>query len=278
MTDDGFNVSGALRQAKALGVDRLDAQLLLSHILMCPRSWLLAHADATLNGAQESAMRSALTRRVAGEPVAYLIGEKDFHGLTFRVDASVLVPRPDTELLVDWALELLNGPLRHIGRPRVVDLGTGSGAIALAVKHEFPAADVLASDISVAALRVAQDNARRLRLEVTCTISDWWAAFAGRHFHLTLGNPPYIADGDPHLAALQHEPRLALTPGGDGLTALRLIIDGAPHHLAPGGWMLLEHGYDQAPAVQGLLRSNGFVDIESRLDSGGHLRCTAAHR
>ena len=267
-------VADALRAAKALGLDRLDAQLLLGHVLARPRSWLAAHDDAVLNDAQGAAVDAALARRAAGEPLAYIVGEHGFHGLMLRVDANVLVPRPDTEVLVDWALELLAGR----ADPRVADLGTGSGAIALAVKHACPAAAVTATDISPAALAVARSNAERLGLAVTFELGAWWAALEGRRFDLVLSNPPYIAGADPHLPALRHEPTLALTPGGDGLDALRDIISGADPHLEPGGWLLLEHGFDQADAVQALLRDRGFSDIRTRRDLGGQPRCTGARR
>ena len=265
-----LTVAGALGEAKAARLDRLDAQLLLGHVLGQSRAWLIAHDDAALDAAQRDAFRALLPRRAAGEPVAYLVGEKAFRGLVLQVDANVLVPRPDTELLVDWAIELLAPDAAQ----RVVDLGTGSGAIALAVKHARPAAAVLATDISAAALAVARANAARLGLAVTLQQGAWWCGLEGRRFDLVLGNPPYIAAGDPHLGALQHEPTLALTPGGDGLDALREIIAGASDHLSTGGWLLLEHGHDQADEVQALLRAQGFVAVETRRDLGGQPRCT----
>jgi len=267
-------VAQALAQARATGVDRLDAQLILAHVLTQGRSWVIAHDDAPLDAPQSDAVRAAFTRRAAGEPLAYLLGEKEFHGLLLQVDANVLVPRPDTEVLVDWALELL----ANAEAARVVDLGTGSGAIALAVKHGCPAATVLATDTSRAALGVARANAQRLALDVAFAPGSWWAALAGQRFDLVLSNPPYIAGGDPHLAALQHEPALALTPGGDGLDALREIVGGAAPHMAPGAWLLLEHGYDQAGAVQALLREHGFESVSTRHDLAGQPRCTGAHR
>ena len=271
-------VAAALRQAKALGVERLDAQLLLAHTLGRARSWLLAHDDAVLDVAQADALGEALARRAAGEPLAYLVGEKEFHGLMLNVNADVLVPRPESEVLVDWALELLAGELGHIANPRVVDLGTGSGAIALAVKQAHPGAAVTATDLSAAALRVAQANAGRLGLGVTWRCGAWWDALADQRFHLALANPPYIAGGDPHLAALKHEPMLALSPGGDGLGALREIVGAAPDHLEPGGWLLLEHGFDQAEAVRILLQEQGLVGVQTRRDLGGQRLCTGAHR
>jgi release factor glutamine methyltransferase len=268
----GAHVGGALAQARAARVERLDAQRLLEHLLARPRSWLLAHDDAPLDAAQATRWQSLLDRLAAGEPLAYLVGEAGFHGLLLQVDASVLVPRPDTEVLVDWAIELLAGTA---GR-RVVDLGTGSGAIALAVKHACPDASVLATDLSDGALAVAQANARRLRLDIALQRSAWWAGLEGRRFDLVLSNPPYIAAGDPHLAALSHEPSVALSPGGDGLDALRQIIAEAGDHLAADGRVLLEHGHDQAAAVQAVLRTHGFVDVETRRDLGARPRCTGA--
>ena len=269
-----LTVANALGEAKSAGLDRLDAQLLLAHVLSQPRTWLLAHDDAALDAAQRDAFAALRARRVAGEPLAYLVGEKAFHGLVLQVDANVLVPRPDTEVLVDWAIELLAGA----GQAHVVDLGTGSGAIALAVKRASPGASVLATDISEGALAVARANAKRLGLDVAMQQGAWWHALDGQCFDLVLSNPPYIAADDPHLAALRHEPTLALTPGGDGLDALREIAAGAKEHLAPGGWLLLEHGWDQAAAVVALLRAHGFVDIATRRDLGGQARCTGGQR
>jgi release factor glutamine methyltransferase len=271
-------VADGLRRAKALGVDRLDAQLLLAHTLVRPRSWLIAHDDAVIGTAEAAVFDAALARRAVGVPLAYVVGEKEFHGLALQLNSSVLVPRPETELLVDWALELLASSLPHLAEPRVVDLGTGSGAIALAVKRMHADASVLATDVSPDALAVARGNADRLGLAVTFEAGSWWAAVADRRFHLVLSNPPYIAGDDPHLAALHHEPALALTPGGDGLAALRCIVAGAHQHLERGGWLLLEHGHDQAEAVQALLRGHGFGAIQTRRDLAGLPRCTGAHR
>ena len=270
-------VAQALNHARALGVDRLDAQLIVAHQLGQSRSWVIAHDDAALGSLQGDALQAAFARRAAGEPLAYVLGEEEFHGLLLYVDANVLVPRPDTEVLVDWALELLAG-VAGTTAPRVVDLGTGSGAIALSVKYGWPDAAVLATDISASALEVARGNAQRLVLAVAFTQSAWWSALPDQRFDLVLSNPPYIAGGDPHLPALRHEPALALTPGGDGLAALREIIEGAAAHMATGAWLLLEHGYDQAEAVQALLRARGFDGIATRRDLGGQPRCTGAHR
>lgn len=269
-------VAQALALARAHGLDRVDAQALLGHLLGRPRSWLIAHDDARLTPEQAARHADWCRRRADGEPVAYLVGEREFHGLTLQVTPDVLVPRPDTETLVDWALDLLPG----LGdAPAVIDLGTGSGAIALAVAHRWPAARVTATDLSPGALAVAQANAARLGLPVAFAEGPWWSAVGpDARFALVLSNPPYIAGDDPHLAALRHEPRGALTPEGDGLQALRSIVAGAPGHLRPGGWLLLEHGYDQADAVQALLRDAGFAEVATRHDLGGQPRCTGGRR
>ena len=265
-----LRIADALARARAIGVDRLDVQLLLCHLLQRSRAWLLAHDDAELAPAQAAAFEAALARRAAGEPLAYIVGEKEFHGLALAVSPDVLVPRPETELLVDWALELLAGQ----AAPAVADLGTGSGAIALAVQHRCPAARVTATDASPAALAVARANAERLGLPLQLAAGSWWQALPGQVFDLVLSNPPYIAGDDHHLAALVHEPRQALTPEGDGLQALRAIVAGAPAHLQAGGWLLLEHGFDQADAVQALLAAGGFREVATRVDLAGLPRCT----
>lgn len=263
-------VGGALAWARGMGVDRLDAQLLLGFELGRPRAWLIAHDDAPLDAAAAQRHGERLARRADGVPLAYLLGEKECHGLLLHVAPDVLVPRPDTETLIDWALQRLAG----LPAPGVLDLGTGSGAIALAVRHACPAAQVTATDLSEAALAVARGNARRLGLAVDWRQGDWWSAVAGCRFDVVVSNPPYIAEGDPHLPALRHEPRLALVSGPDGLEALRCIVAAAPRHLHPGGWLLMEHGFEQAGAVQGLLRARGFTEIETRRDLGGQPRCT----
>ncbi len=265
-----MRIADALNAARALGVERLDAQWLLEHLLQRPRSWLLAHDDTELTEAQAAALQAGLARRAAGEPLAYVVGEREFRGLTLRVTPAVLVPRPETEVLVDWALEHL--PAK--AEVDVVDLGTGSGAIALALQRERPQARVLATDASAEALAMARGNARRLALPVQFVQGDWWAPLQGRRFALAVANPPYVAGDDPHLAALTHEPRVALTPEGDGLSALRQIVRGAPPHLLPGTWLLLEHGHDQADAVAQMLRDAGFEAVQTRHDLAGLPRCT----
>ncbi|WP_425261690.1 peptide chain release factor N(5)-glutamine methyltransferase [Rubrivivax sp. RP6-9] len=268
--DTELRIADALARARVSGVDRLDVQLLLAHLLQRSRAWLLAHDDAVLAPAQAAAFEAALARRAAGEPLAYIVGEKEFHGLALAVSPAVLVPRPETELLVDWALELLAGQ----AAPTVADLGTGSGAVALAVRHRCPAARLTATDASPAALAVARANAERLGLPLQLAAGSWWQALPGQVFDLVLSNPPYIAGDDHHLPALAHEPRQALTPEGDGLQALRAIVAGAPDHLHAGGWLLLEHGFDQAGAVQALLAAAGFQTIATRTDLAGLPRCT----
>jgi release factor glutamine methyltransferase len=270
----GITIAEALAEARAAGVARLDAQQLLAHLLQRPRTWVLAHDDAPLAQSQAAGYRALIARRAAGEPFAYLVGEREFHGLTLRVTPAVLVPRPDTETLVDWAIELLCGTLSATDRPEVLDLGTGSGAIALAVQRACPQAAVAALDASAEALAVARDNAARLGLAVELFASDWWSATGARRWHLALSNPPYIAEDDPHLADLGHEPQLALTPGGDGLAAYNPLIAGAPAHLHPDGWLLFEHGAHQAAAVRAKLHHAGFVDVQTRRDLEDRERCT----
>ena len=275
-------IAECLRQAQASGLARVDAQILLLHSLQRPlhdRAWLLAHDSDTLMPAQATAWQDALQRRLSGEPVAYITGRKDFFGLTLAVDARVLDPRPDTETLVDWALACLPESAPETRSPRILDLGTGSGAVALALQHARPDATVWAVDASEDALAVARANAARLQLGVQFIASDWLNAVDVQHtgsFDLIVSNPPYVADGDPHLAALTHEPLQALTSGPDGLDDIRQIIAQAPVYLALGGWLLLEHGWDQAAPVQALLREAGFEQVQSRRDLGGIERCTGA--
>lgn len=272
MTDTTSTLAQALDQARTLGLERIDAQLLLLHALARPdagRAWLLAHDTDALDPAVHAQFLALCQRRTAGEPVAYLTGRKEFYGLPLQVDARVLDPRPDTETLVDWALEVI-APLPA---PSVLDLGTGSGAIALALQHQHPTAQVLAVDASADALAVAQANAQRLALPVRFLQGHWLAAVPGR-FEAIVSNPPYIAAADPHLAALIHEPLQALASGTDGLDDIRTIIAQAPAHLQPGGWLLLEHGHDQAGTVRALLQAQGFAQVQSRNDLAGIARCT----
>jgi release factor glutamine methyltransferase len=273
---DVRTVAQALAAACALGLDRLDAQLLLSHHLGHDRAWLLAHDSDLLTSDVLARFEADARRRADGMPLAYLTGTREFHGLRLQVGPAVLDPRPDTETLVDWALELL--AQASDAQPAVVDLGTGSGAVALAIAHRCPGARVTATDLSPDALAVAGANARRLGLAVELAAGHWWSAVGERRFAMAVSNPPYIAGDDPHLPALRHEPLMALTPGGDGLDAIRDIVAGAPRALLPGAWLLIEHGWDQAEAVCALLRSTGLDDVQSRHDLGGHVRCSGGRR
>jgi len=265
-------VAAALQVCCQHGLPRLEAQMLV--LLACgqnthQRAWLLTHDGDVLSQAQLATLQTTLARRLAGEPMAYITGVKEFFGLPLQVDARVLDPRPDTETLVDWALEVI-APLAS---PRVVDLGTGSGAIALALQSQRADAQVLAVDASADALAVAQANAQRLGLPVRFQHGNWLHGVEGI-FDAIVSNPPYIAAADPHLAALTHEPLQALASGSDGLDDIRTIVAQAPARLASGGWLLLEHGYDQAEAVQALLVAQGFAQVQSRNDLAGIARCT----
>ncbi|PZO15294.1 MAG: peptide chain release factor N(5)-glutamine methyltransferase [Burkholderiales bacterium] len=256
------------------GLDRLDAQMLLLLALQRSahdRAWLLAHDGDVLEAPAKLLLDELVQRRERGEPMAYLRGDQEFFGLQLQVDPRVLVPRPDTETLVNWALDMLDTN----GKPAsVLDLGTGSGAIALALASQRPMASVSASDASAEALVVARANAQRLGLPVQFHAGSWLDAVPDLRFDLIVSNPPYIADGDPHLAALTHEPLSALTAGADGLKDIRAIIANAPKALEPGGWLLIEHGFDQAATVRALLQTAGFKQVSSRTDLAAIERCS----
>ncbi len=244
---------------------RHEAELLLLHVLGRERGWLFAHATDLLDPATAEAFAALLQRRIAGEPVAYLLGRRGFWTLDLAVSPATLIPRPETERLVELALERLpeGVPLR------IADLGTGSGAIALALASERPLAQIVATDMSADALAVAAGNARQHGLaNVAFRQGSWHAPLAGERFDLIASNPPYIASDDPHLAQgdLRFEPTTALASGHDGLDDIRLIIAGAPAHLQPGGWLLMEHGWDQGEAIRALLEGAGFVEVETALD------------
>ena len=284
-------VAQGVQWAQAQSLDRLDAQLLVLHALgrgAHDRAWLLVHDTDALPDTAQANLQAAVLRRVAGEPLAYITGHKEFFGLDLQVDARVLVPRPDTETLVEWALELLATapiatsataatPPNSLRATHVVDLGTGSGAIALALKHTRPDLQVTAVDFSTDALAVAQANAQRLKLDVQFAQGSWLEPVQGT-VDMIVSNPPYIASADHHLAALQHEPLQALASGADGLDDIRTIIRQAGAHLRPGGWLLLEHGYDQAAAVRALLAEAGLQHAQSRQDLAGIARCSGAQQ
>ncbi len=265
----------SVRRAQvASGLVPLDAQVLLAHVLDVPRAWLAAHASDTLRAQAADAFFELARRRRDGEPVAYLTGVREFWGLSLRVTADVLIPRPETETLVELSLSLIPAA----ASANILDLGTGSGAIALSLAHERPQARVTGVDISAVALAVARDNARRLAIgNADFLSSDWFAGLGDGRFDLIVANPPYVGSADPHLqdGDVRFEPRVALSPGGDGLTALRAIIAGARAHLVAGGHLVVEHGYDQSAAVQALFRDAGFGGISIRNDLAGIARVVA---
>jgi release factor glutamine methyltransferase len=263
----------ALTEAQRAGLPRLDAQVLLLHALgrdPHDRAWLLSHNDEVLSAESDAAFTAFAKRRLNSEPVAYITGHKEFFGLTLKVDARVLDPRADTEVLVEWTLSCL----ADVQSPQMVDLGTGSGAIALALKHSRPDAKVFATDASEDALAVAKTNAAQLQLDIKFHQGSWLTPLNDLQFDAIVSNPPYVASDDAHLALLKHEPLSALTAGVDGLDDLRTIVQQSGKHLKPNGWLLLEHGFDQAHAVQTLMQNQGFVSVQSRPDLAGILRCT----
>ena len=262
-----------LRNGTTDGLSRQETETLLLHALgknADSRTWLRTHSDDAAPQPATTHFVGLCQRRKEGVPLAYLLGERGFYGLILQIDPRVLDPRSDTETLVDWALDVLG----NLKAPKVADLGTGSGAVALAIQHQRPDAIVAAVDASADALAVAQANAERLQLPITCLLGHWLDPLPDGEQDLIVSNPPYIAEGDPHLPALRHEPTMALTSGPDGLDAIRHIIAGAPRALRPGGWLLLEHGYDQGDAVAALLHARGFSDVAHRRDLGNHVRCT----
>ena len=250
---------------------RADAEILFCHVLQCSTVRLRLDSERPLVAAARQRLDALVKRRLAGEPVAYLIGERGFWTLDLAVDRRALIPRPETELLVERALDLI--PSRSA---RVVDLGTGSGAIALALAGERPGWQITAIERDPETLALARSNGIRLQLGVDWRQGDWLQPLAGERVDLIVANPPYIAAEDPHLAVgdLRFEPRHALASGADGLDALRVIIRDAPRHLRPGGWLAVEHGYDQEAAVQQLMQARGFLDIRTHKDLGGQPRVT----
>ena len=265
-------VAQALAQC---GLVPSDAYVLLAHVLGRNRAGLAAHPEDRLTYSKAESFFALAKRRREGEPVAYLTGTREFWGLTLAVTTAVLIPRPETEALVEFALSVLPADRET----RVLDLGTGSGAIALALAHERPQAQVLATDRSHAALEVAQHNAQRLALSNVCfLVSDWYTCVPGGAWDLIVSNPPYVAPCDPHLSEgdLRFEPAIALTADDAGLAALRTIVTGAYPRLAPGGWLIVEHGFDQSVAVQALFRSAGFEKLTPLRDLAGIPRIVAS--
>lgn len=275
-TSPPLRVDAALRAAR-VRIDADDARLLVAHALERTPSWLYAHDDAVLTAAEAARVEALVERRAAGEPVAYLTGRRGFWDLDLAVGPATLIPRADTECLVEATLACVAPGLPL----RVADLGTGSGAIALAIAGSRPAARVVATDASATALGVALANARRLGIaNVSFVRGDWLRPLRAGAFDVIASNPPYIAAGDPHLAQgdLRFEPAMALASGADGLDAIRTIVAAAPACLVDGGWLLLEHGHDQGKAVRTLLAAAGFVDIATRRDLGGRDRVTLGCR
>ena len=270
-----MSIAAALQAARQT-IPIAEARLLLCHQLGCAPTWLEAHRDDPLNATQQAVFDAMVARRAAGEPVAYLCGTREFYGRDFGVSPAVLIPRPETELLVEFVLK----KAKDVARPRILDLGTGSGCIAITLAVERPQAQVNAADASVAALAVASENGRRLGASVRFVASDWFAAFGTEQFDVVVANPPYVSANDPHLAQgdLRHEPINALQSGTDGLDAIRQIVAHAPEHLRPGGWLLLEHGYDQASSVASLLAAAGLEVIEQHRDLAGIVRVSGGRK
>jgi release factor glutamine methyltransferase len=256
-----LNVSEAIT---ASGIDAREARLLLAEVCGFSQASLAASPEQDIPFEVENAFHEFIERRIKGEPVAYILGRKEFYGLELSVNPSVLIPRPETELLVDLALER--------NASSVLDLGTGSGAVALAIKHERPNCRVVAVDSDLSALLTAKRNATKLHLEIDLRHGRWFDPVAGERFELIVSNPPYVADGDPHLESLRFEPQGALVSGLDGLDCIRDIAKAAPSHLVAGGWLLLEHGRGQDPAVRALLAAAGLESVATWPDLAGIAR------
>jgi release factor glutamine methyltransferase len=259
----------------SLPLDPLENRILLCHATGLTRVQLITRADQPLDEAQAARLNELVRRRLAGEPIAYIVGKREFFGLDFEVSEAVLIPRPDTELIVELAIERLPP------QGRLLDMGTGSGAIAVSIAHSRPDAAVTALDVSEAALDIARKNAAHNGARVRFLHSDWFGALGDDDtFDLIASNPPYIAAGDEHLSQgdLRFEPTGALTDHADGLSALRTIVDGSPAHLAPNGWLLMEHGYDQAAAVRALLDAAGYAEVQSWRDLAGIERVSGGRR
>ena len=255
------------------GLIPFEARILLAHVLACDRAWLAAHGDAPLTRGQTKTFEALARRRRDGEPVAYLTGHREFFGLDLEITPDVLIPRPETELLVEQALLWISSD----APARVLDLGCGSGAVALAIAHERPRARALGADVAASAVALARRNATRLAIEnVEFIVANWFDGVPHKSFDVIVANPPYVAGDDPHLEEgdLRFEPQEALTPGGDALAAIRTIVAAAPAHLASDGALALEHGHDQAQSAQALLAGAGFSEVRSLRDLSGILRVT----
>ena len=261
---------------KEVLLPRKESEILLFHAFDCDRSWFYAHGDDPVTMPEATHFFELVKRRQAGEPLAYILGQWEFWSLPLRVTPDVLIPRMDTEILVQWGVSLL----LESSRRRCLDLGTGSGAVALAVKHEVSGSEITAVDLSEPALSVARANGRQLGLEVEWLWGSWFEPVRTRHFELIVANPPYIRDDDEHLhqGDLPAEPSMALRAGNDGLRALRELATEGQASLEPGGWMLLEHGWDQGSDVRNLMADNGWQAVETRRDLAGHERVTGGRR
>ncbi|MBU0622225.1 MAG: peptide chain release factor N(5)-glutamine methyltransferase [Gammaproteobacteria bacterium] len=269
LSQDGATLATAI--ALARDEARIEVQMLLQRALNVGRAYLLAHPEQILDVSKQAEYEAMLQRRQQGEPIAHILGEREFYGLSFKVTPATLIPRPETELLVELALQRIPS---H-GKCRVLDLGTGTGAIAISIAHERQDAEVVAVDASSAALEVARENAQRLGIDsVRFVQSDWFSALGAHRFDLVVSNPPYISAGDKHLKQgdVRFEPVSALTAGADGLDDIRRIVRDAGQYLETGGWLLLEHGYHQAEKVRDLLSQNGFWKIFSEMDLAGIAR------
>ena len=251
----------------------LEVNLLLQHLLKVNRAWLISHDRDVLTDDQQQDFYALLQRRLVGEPIAYILGLREFYGLPLKVTQATLIPRPDTETLVEAAFQKISVNVAW----DILDLGTGTGAVALAIAKHRPTCNLIGLDASVEALAVAIENAQRLDLKnVRFIKSNWFSDLAAERFNLIVSNPPYIAEGDCHLTQgdLRFEPRSALVSGVDGLDDIRRIIQDAPNYLKPNGWLMLEHGYDQAQSVASLLKEHGFSQIDHTQDLAGTLRVT----
>lgn len=273
----GENWRNAQAVLTGAGIDsaRLDARLLLEYLAGCRYTDLLMAPEKILESPAQQVFDALLARRAKGEPLAYLLGEAEFRGRIFQVSPAVLIPRPETEVLIELALEKLQG----LSAPKVIDLGTGSGIVAVSLALECPRSSLVAVDLSQEAIAIARNNAGRLGAKVDFREGDWFSPVAGERFDVVVSNPPYVADGDPHLAlnGLPFEPQMALTDGADGLACIRRIVADASVHLNPGGWLLFEHGYDQGEASRNLLTAAGFKAAVTFQDLAGIDRVSGAY-